>query len=451
MERTHNRPFDTIIIGGGITGLAALHARRKEGKSVLLLEASDRVGGTIRSGIAPWGGTIEFGPNTLRGGAPELNGLIDEIGLRAEVIETDPSARDRFLLIDGTPTAVPTSPKEGIETALLSIGGKLRTLLEPFRGTIDRSVVDESISTFVGRRLGQEVVERLVDPFVSGIYAGDPAKLSLKHTFPLLDRLERDHGSLLRGMLREKKKRARSGEPAERRRPFSFRGGLAALPERIANLYASDIHLEEPVTSFRRGESGGWEVSSAQGSYGAGELILATGVTPAATLLRSVDPLGAGILDRVVCSPVAVLSLLYKSTAFAEEPRGFGMLIPAREERKILGVIYSSSIFPERTPDGMTQVTLFIGGARAPELTEQSPEELFKLGAEEMQRLYRLESDPVDHISHIWRPGIPQYTTGYDEILEGIAACERRHPGLQLLGSYRGGVSVPDRVVAGSR
>ena len=439
----------TIIVGAGIAGLSALHALRRRGDDAILLEGSGRVGGTILTVEAPWGGPLELGPNTLRGSSEVLERLIDEIDLRDAVRPVNEAARHRYILHKGVPRALPRSPREGVETDLLSVGAKLRLLLEPFRGRVDRGLEDESIASFVRRRLGPQVAERFVDPLVSGIYAGDPTRLSLRHTFPMLDELEREHGSLLRGMMRKGKQRRRSGKPRERKRPFSFVGGLGDLPRRLAELHGEAIRLDESVRSISRTESGLWRVESSRRLYPAEHVILTVGADIAADLLETFESDGSTTLRGLPSAPVAVVALLYRKEAFAEAPRGFGMLVPSSEEREVLGVIYSSSIFPDRVPVDHELVTLFIGGARRPELALLPETELTARAAREIASIYGVSDDPAGSIQHTWRPGIPQYTVGYDDVLHTIAEVEERNPGLHLLGNYRGGVSVPDRVERG--
>ena len=394
----------------------------------------------------PGGGRAELGPTTLRGKSDELNRLIAEIGLEEEIVETDPSARHRFVLRDGRPVEVPSSPRGAIETGLFSLRGKLRALGERFVGR-SAGDSDESVADFFRRRFGREVLDYGVDPFVAGIYAGDPSRLSLKHTFPMLHDMEREYGSILRGGL-ARMRASRGKSSGGGRRPFSFRSGLSRLPERLAELCGAAVHLETAVMAIERVE-GGWSILTRRGRISADRIVLATGAEMAADLVRPLDPAGADLLDMIESSPVAVQLLLYDPSAFPARPEGFGMLVPSVEGREILGVIYTSSIYPDRVPSDRVLLSVFLGGARHPELTGRSHDTIRRVASDEIASIYGATADPIDGVTQIWRPGIPQYTVGYDRILDGITALEERHPGLRLIGSYRGGVSVPDCVEGG--
>lgn len=436
---------DTVVVGGGVSGLSALHRLRTAGVDAFLVEGSLRVGGTIRTVEAPWGGVVDMGPATLRGNSAELIRLIEEIGLAGEVVEADPSARHRFILRRGRPLPLPTSPKGIIETGLLSVPGKLRALGERF---VVRGEGEESVAEFFRRRFGQEVLDYLVDPFVAGIYAGDPARLSLRQTFPMLAEMEREHGSLIRGALARKKRVKGTETKKAAVRPFSFTGGLSRLPDRLAELHAEAIAVAAPVMGLAR-EGEGWKVTTRHGAISSRRVILATGAEMASDLLRPLDEPGAEVLDAIESSPVTVVQLLYDAGAFPARPSGFGLLVPAVERRQVLGVIYTSSIFPERVAEDEVLLTVFIGGARQPELTELGHRDLVEVASAEIADIVGASASPRDSLVQLWRPGIPQYTVGYDRVLEGLDRIEQRHPGLTLLGSYRGGVSVPDCVERG--
>ena len=365
----------TLIVGGGISGLAALYAARTGGEDAILLEGSSRVGGTIRTVDAPWGGKVELGPTTLRGKSEQLNGLIAELGLEGEIVETDPSARHRFVLRNGRPVEVPSSPKGAIETGLFSLTGKFRALAERFVKAAP-SDGEESVADFFRRRFGREVLDYGVDPFVAGIYAGDPSRLSLKHTFPMLYEMEREHGSILRSGLA--RMRASRGKPGGGRRPFSFRGGLSRLPERLAEVCADAVHTETQVMSIEPIGSS-WSVLTRRGRVDADRVVIATGAEMASDLIRPFDASGADILDTIESGPVAIQLLLYDASPFANRPEGFGMLVPSVEGRTILGVIYTSSIYPDRVPGDRVLLSVFMGGSRRPELTDLSPDALRRI------------------------------------------------------------------------
>ena len=437
------------IIGGGISGSTLLHLLALRGEDVLLLEREDGSGGVIRSERFA-GGLIERGPNTLLTGNEHLAGLIDELGLNEAMVTADPAARNRYVLRGGRLLAVPTSPRSLVESPLLSGRGKLRLLREFFLGgSKSMNGNEESVASFVERRFGREPLAYGVDPFVSGIYAGDPALLSLRHTFPMLPELEKEYGSVFKGMMRKGKERRRRGETRSPRIMFSFQDGLQAIPRAIEERWEEQMVRNAGVTLLER-EGEGWrlEFDSGKGedSVRAENVILATNAPAAARLLAPVDKKLADTLRRIVHAPVAVVHLLYDPPTVGHRLDGFGLLVPSVEKRDILGVIFSSTIFPSRSPEGKALLTVFIGGRRRPELTRLEEKELARLAHREVADILSVASEPVASQVTVWSTGIPQYEIGYGQILQGIEEGEARLPGLHLLGSYRGGVSVPDCV-----
>ena len=436
------------IIGGGISGASLLHALASRGEDVLLFEQENRLGGVIGSEMFDQA-LIERGPNTLQTGTPELEALIRELDLTDQIISPDGIARHRYVLRDGKPVSVPTGPRQLIETELLSLKAKLRLLREWFLQPEKRGEQDESVASFISRHFGTEPLTYGVDPFVSGIYAGDPARLSLRHTFPLLADLEREYGSVLKGMVRRGKERKKQGLPRNKREMISFRGGLQAIPGKIQQKWGEKMLLGAEVKPLEHTEDGWRVVAVREGGIEvvrAEEVVLALNSPSAADLVEPVSPKLAGTLRGISYAPVALAYLLYDRRDIGHPLDGFGLLVPAVEKRKILGVIFSSSIFPARVPEGKALLTLFIGGARQPELTEGSSDAILSLAHAEASEILSINGSPVAGELTRWPVAIPQYNIGYDRILEGLREGEDGLPGLHLIGSYRGGVSVPDCV-----
>jgi oxygen-dependent protoporphyrinogen oxidase len=433
----------TIVVGAGLSGLAAAHALVRRGEDVLVLEASERPGGVVRTERRS-GFLLEAGPNTVRP-SDELWGLIDELGLSSEVVLTDPRS-PRFIDFGGALHPVPMSPAGFVTSRLLSTAGKLRLLAEPFvsRGTDD----EESVGDFVARRLGTQVAERLVDPFVGGVFAGTAASLAVSAAFPTLHRWEREHGSLLAGAIAE---RARSRPKPARSGPkglVSFREGLEALPRALARWLEPTLRCGVSVGAVApRGTR--WTVSTESEEFGCDRVILATPAYRASALVSAFAPDAAGALDAVSHSPLAVLHLTWGQTSLPRPLTGFGHLVAASASRRILGAVWSSSLFPGRAPAGRALLTVFLGGSRDPRALELSDDELVAAAARDLEREGLVRGEPEPVLVTRWARAIPQYERGHAARMQALAEAERRFPGLRLIGNYRGGVSVVDVLRSG--
>lgn len=447
---------ETIIIGGGISGAAALHRLADAGKDVLLLERGAHLGGVIVSERNEFGALIERGPNSIQSGNEYVEQLIGQLELDDEIVEADNAAANRYVLRDGEMIPVPMNPRSLIETSLLSRRAKLRLLRERFvkPAAPER---EESVAEFVRRRLGREPLDYGVNPFVSGIYAGRPEELSLRYAFPTMYELEQQYGSLIRGAIRRAKERRQGAaeHPAPRkRRMFSFREGIAALPQAIEKRWRSRVCTNAEVVGveFSGGEWGlTTQIEGRERMMRAKRLIVATNAHGAASLLEKLDPTLARALRRVDYPPVAVVSLLYNRAAVQHPLDGFGLLCPEVEKRNVLGIIFSSTIFPNRAPDGSVLLTVFVGGARTPALALLPPKEIEQSVRAELAELLGVSGEPRSCDVAVWKSAIPQYNLGYGEILAAIIDAEARFPGLQLLGNYRGGISVPDCIRSGMK
>ena len=453
------RNVETIIIGGGISGATALHRLASAGSDVVLLERENSLGGAMRSHRTESGALIERGPNTVQSGNDYVERLLRELNLEDQIVEADKRAANRYVVRDGKLVSVPGNPKSLIESALFSGRAKLRLLREPFiRGAAPE--IEESVADFVRRRLGREPLDYGVNPFVAGIYAGDPERLSLRHAFPVLHDLEQTYGSLIKGGIRKMKERKKAagntapGTRGPRRRMFSLRDGIAALPGAIADRWPDNVHTGCSVTSLRpEGEEWSVSVSSSEGDreFRAGQLILATSAPVAADLTDGFDAELARVLRSIEYPPVAVISMTCTASDVEHPLDGFGVLCPQVEGRQVLGIIFTSSIFPERTPEGSVLLTVFVGGARQPELPALPREQLSAIVEKELQDLLGIRSGLQTLDITVWKQAIPQYNRGYGDILDGLRAAEHRHAGLHLLGNYRDGISVPDCIKSGWR
>ena len=341
------------IVGGGIAGLTAAYRLKQRGVRVVAYEAGERVGGAIWTRRSD-GYLAELGPNSLSAPSPAVRALIAELGLEPSLVAASPAAKKRYVVRKNRLLPLPMSPQDFLTTRLLSNGAKLAVFGEPLVDTGD-SPVEESIATFVRRRFNQEIVDYVANPFVAGIYAGDPEQLSVRHALPKLYGLERTHGSIIKafgGMMRARKRDADATATAMAGGIVSFRAGLQELPDALARELHAEIRLKAPVTQLRSGPRG-WTVGAA---FQQAELYDAVVYAAPAHCVDEIDldfPAGdrVGTLASIGHPPVAVLVLGFRREDVAHPLDGFGFLVPEVERRHVLGVLFSSTLFPDRAPD----------------------------------------------------------------------------------------------------
>ena len=436
--------LDAIIIGAGISGLVAAHRLKKMGRQVLLLENNDRAGGVIQT-LDAEGFPIEQGPNSLRG-THELLDLVDELELNGELVTGDPRA-PAYVYADGELHAVPLSLAALIRTRLLSTSAKLRLLREPFVQARSETG-EESIASFVRRRLGDEVLDRMVAPFLSGVYAGDPESLSLQACFPRLAEFESAAGSVARGAIRAMRQ-SRNRKPARSLRPFrlcSFRDGLAAFPQAIATRLGADLLLEARVVRIAR--SGQFEIAiehrGEKKTVHADSLLIATPAYAAAQLIGGFASEVGVLLAEIPYNSIASVPLAYRAEQMARKLDGFGFLAPRGAGLRTLGSIWNSSLFPGRAPDGWVSATNFIGGVTDPDAVNLRDNELVRTVHGDLQKVLGITGGPRQLPITRYSRAIPQYTIGHAARVAKIEAAMKNHPGLWLAGNYLHGVSLGD-------
>jgi oxygen-dependent protoporphyrinogen oxidase len=437
------------VIGAGITGLTAAWQLHRAGVPVVVFEASPGPGGVIastRDGEWLW----EAGPNSLFEGSAEIAAFVDAAGLGSRRCYAADSAKNRYVVRDNRLVAMPTSPLGFVGTSLFSWRAKLGLIGEPWRARAPADA-EESVADFVVRRLGREFLDYAVNPFVGGVYAGDPCRLSVRHGFPKLHALEQEHGSLLRGAF---KRRNTSGGP--KGRIFSFPEGLAELPRTLATSLGDAVRCSTRVQVVRRA-SEHWEIVSER----AGEIrlesfsaVLSALPADALAALQFEGVPGAGQLAQlreIEHPPVVSIFTGYRRENVAHPLDGFGLLMPEVEHRRILGTLFSSSLFSGRAPAGHVALTSFVGGARSPALTELDDAGLRRLVREELGPLLGVHGDPVFFHVQRWPRAIPQYTLGYARFKAIFAAVESAAPGLHLGGNARDGISLANCIESGRR
>jgi oxygen-dependent protoporphyrinogen oxidase len=443
-ETTHTR---IAIIGAGITGLAAAEWLAVDHgiDDVLVLEASDRAGGKIRTELDS-GHTVEWGPQGFLDNAPDTLELARVIGLGDALVGAADASADRFILRGGRLRAVPTSPAAFVTSDLLPLSGRLRVFGEPFARR--RPAGDETVFDFARRRIGRQAAEILVDSMVTGVFAGDSSKLSLAATFPKMHAMETEHGSLTRALIskmREARKSGRtsSGPSGPGGTLHTFADGMEQLPRRLADRLADRLQLKNPVSSLRR-DGAGFRLETAGGELRAERVLLSLPAAGAAELLADLAPAAVEPLQATPTVPIAVVMESFSSTgAFGRPVNGFGFLVPKSEHAGILGTLFCHSIFPSQAPDGRLFLRTMLGGAREPGQAKLDDGELLSTVRAAHAGIFRRDPDPDRVWIARWAEGISQYTVGHlDRVAVADAAAST--VGIELAGSPYHGVSVND-------
>jgi oxygen-dependent protoporphyrinogen oxidase len=369
--------------------------------------------------------------------------LLTALGLDGSKVTASPAARNRYIVRRGKLVPMPMTPSELLTSRLLSNTAKLAVFGEPLVETSD-SPVDESVAAFVRRRFNQEVLDYVVNPFVAGTLGGDPEQLSVRHAMPQLHALERAHGSVMKAFLKAAK--------AERPSLLSFREGLQEIPAALRRELKSEIRLGAPVTQLRSGPRG-WTVGAA---YQTPELYDAVVLAVPAHCLDDIDlDLTGGerlaTLSSIVHPPVAVLALGFRRDQVAHPLDGFGMLVPEVERRRVLGVIFSSTLFPDRAPADHVLLTAFAGGTRDPDFIQTDAHTLTARVLDELRVLLGTRGEPSFRAVQIWPKAIPQYVLGYGRFKDIADQTEGNNPRLVLAGTFRDGVSLGDAMDSGER
>jgi oxygen-dependent protoporphyrinogen oxidase len=459
--------IDCLIVGAGISGLSLAHALNTQHLppsplKIWVREHLDRVGGNITTRSND-GFIWEEGPNSFSP-SPELLKLIVEVGLKQELVLADRKL-PRYVYWNHQLMAVPMSPPSLLTTKLLSSSGKLRALLgaigfvQPAIGQqLSQQGGQETVSQFFQRHLGTEVLKRLVEPFVSGVYAGNPQQLEVGAAFSRVTRLEEVGGALLPGVVRSRIQNRQTKIARDPNLPQtkpgelgSFREGLKMLPEAIAAKLGDQLQLNWTLKGLTRREDKIYlaEFSTEQGlqQVEAKTVVLTTPAYVTAEILQPLDPSLAQVLAEIPYPPVACVVLAYPVSAFKQKLDGFGNLIPRGQGIRTLGTIWSSSLFPGRAPEGWQILINFIGGATDREIGSLEEDQIVELVHQDLrQTLLKEEIQPKVLAVNLWKQAIPQYDLGHLKKLETINQRLSQLPGLYLCSNYIDGVALGDCV-----
>jgi protoporphyrinogen/coproporphyrinogen III oxidase len=449
-----NRKTSVTVIGAGVSGLTVAFWLRRWGYDVTVLEKELYPGGTMRT-IREDGWLIESGPNSALETTPLFGTMFEALGLIDEREYADPASNRRYILRSGELHPLPMGPGPFISSRLFTTRGKVRLFKEPFVGRAER---EESIAEFVERRLGREFLDYAINPFVAGVYAGNPEDLSVRAAFPKLYALEEQYGGLIKGMMKGARERKQRQETAkDRARMFSFKSGMQSFPDALGRELAGKLRLGCTVRSIVRGTPAdpGFQIDLDSGGKTdrrkSDVVVVSTPAVPAASLLRGLSGALADRLERIYYPPVAEVFFGFRTDQIPRKLDGFGYLIPVRERMNILGTIWSSAIFTNRAPDGFAALTTFVGGSRQPEVLHQDDRELRETVLSDLRSILGVRGDPVKEKIIRWEKAIPQYTLGYQKLYDDIEGLESGHPGLFICSNYRGGISVGDCVMNGEK
>jgi protoporphyrinogen/coproporphyrinogen III oxidase len=471
-ERDSKRAPRVVVIGGGISGLAAAHRLQERSVEtgrpveILLLEATGRTGGIIRTHRRE-GFLIEGGPDSFISEKPEAMELAERLGISGRLIETNPEHRRSFIVRRGRLHPVPEgfhllAPSRFwpfITTPIFSWRGKARMALDillPRRAAAANGSDDESLAQFVRRRLGREALERMAQPMVGGIYTADPERLSLRATMPRFLEMERTSRSVIRGMWRASRKQAapaRTGTSGARYSLFlSFDEGMQVLSDTLAaRLAQGSIRLNTTVDSLALDQAtGSWRIRLRQGaSLECDAVCLALPAYAAAGLLRETDAQLAAELNEIPYASTATINLAYRREDIPHSLAGFGFVVPVVERRKVLACTFSSIKFAGRAPEGSALLRAFVGGALQPEMFALDSEAMERAVCEDLRLLLGIEKPPL--FSHIekWPRSMAQYHLGHLDRIKRIGERLSALPGLKLAGNAYTGAGLPDCIRTG--
>ncbi|THU53367.1 hypothetical protein C4D60_Mb10t13650 [Musa balbisiana] len=506
----HNSIKSVAVVGGGVSGLAAAYKLKSNGLKVTLFEAEERAGGKIKSSSE--NGLIwDEGANTMTESEREVGRLIDTLSLREKLqivgedkvysvylfykaaehkIKCRPvSQNKRYIVRNGMPQLIPLNPVGLIMSNILSAKSKARIFLEPLlwknsggkkSSKVSEENLQESVGQFFRRHFGEEVVDYLIDPFVAGTSAGDPESLSVQHAFPELWNLEKKYGSLFIGAIRSKQnsgskenkaREGSSGKKRHQRGSFSFYGGMQTLINKLCEEVGVDnLKLNSKVLSLSCSFDGSTPLGSWSISYATNDadtkklkkdqsfdaVIMTAPLCNVQEMkfTKGRNPFLLDFLPKVNYLPLSVMITSFKKDKVKRPLEGFGVLVPSKEQKngfKTLGTLFSSMMFPDRSPHDQYLYTTFVGGSRNRDLAGASLDELKQIVTSDLRNLLGTEGQPT-FVKHIyWRNAFPLYGHDYDLVLAAIEKMEENLPGFFYAGNHRDGLSVGKAVTSGCK
>ncbi|KAF0217000.1 MAG: oxygen-dependent protoporphyrinogen [Geobacteraceae bacterium] len=453
-----------IVVGGGISGLAAAYLLKEKAQAagveleVTLLEKEGRLGGKIWS-IRADGYLCEWGPNGFLDNKPQTLDLCRELGADKMLLRSNDNARKRFIYSGGILNRLPENGPSFLKSKLISWPGKFRLAMEPFAPQAPEGV-DETLAAFGKRRLGEEALRKLIAPMVSGIFAGDPETMSLKSCFPRIAELESEYGGLIKAMIKlakKKKKEIAEGKVvASAAGPggilTSFRDGIQTLTDIVADrLGKSSVVMAKEAAIISKGKTAPYRIETGDDELEADVVVLATPAYATADLFQELDHGMASVLREIPYSTMTVACFGYEREKIEHDLNGFGYLIPKEEGMSILGTLWDSSIFENRAPQNKVLLRSMMGGACFPEYIKLSDEEVTKRVRTDLKTIMGIKEAPSFVRIFRHEKAIPQYTVGHSRRLAALEEKGKGHPGLFLTGNSYRGIGLNDCVAAANR
>ena len=430
------------VIGAGLTGLTAAFYLKKAGVNFTVFEKADRAGGVIQTHHEN-GFTYESGPNSGMLSKPEVPELLEELEDDCTLEPADETAKARWIWKNGKWHALPSGLVSGITTPLFSFPDKLRILGEPFRKKGENP--DESLAGLVLRRMGRSFLDYAIDPFILGIYSGDPSKLVTKYAFPKLYNLEQNYGSFIGGAMKKAREPKTERDKKATKNIFSVEGGLSNFIDALVkNVGHENIKLNRRNLKVEKSDNS-FAVDGEKFTH----VVSATGGYAFENLLPFIGKEKLSIISKMKYSRVVQVALGFKNWQ-GLPLNAFGGLVPSVEQRRILGVLFLSSFLKNKAPENGALLSVFLGGIRQPEMIELSDEEIKQVVKEEVSEMMQLENYSPDLVKVFrYNYAIPQYGFESEEKLKAISEIETENPGLILAGNVRDGIGIADRINQG--
>ncbi len=447
-EYTH-----TIIIGSGLTGLSTAHYLKKSGIDFIVLDKNSAPGGVIKT-LGEDGFVYETGPNTGVVGSSEIVEIFEDLQGLCELETANENAQKRYILKDGKWEPLPSGFMGGVTTPLFTLKDKFRLLAEPFRSK--GKDPHETLSQLVRRRMGQSFLDYAIDPFIIGVYAGDPDILIPKYALPKLYNLEQNYGSFIAGAIKKQMQKKTEAEKKISRKVFSAKGGLSNLANAMythageENFYFDVSKLSiTPQQDADTRYKVSWKIKGETVERYAKNVIFTGGSFELPDILPFVSKEELDKITNLYYAKIVEVTLGFKNWEGIELD-GFGGLIPSKEKRDVLGVLYMSTLFSGRAPRGGALLTVFMGGIRNKKLTELSDEQIKEIVKREMMDLMKIKDFNPDLFKLTrYNHAIPQYEVNSGIRFETINKLEKQYPGLILGGNMRDGIGMADRAKQG--